>query len=915
MKSRLLILVLLLAAIGSSSAGQERQNPPAQAQAAKDDSAAQAKEAQAKDHLARGTALFEQSKWDEAIAEYREALRLKPDDAVAHRNLGAALYGKGDLDGAIAEYREALRLQPNYAQAHANLGVALKAKSDRGGAVAEKTGTSPAPEGTPGYFSNARVGVKILLPPEWRQVSEQAPSFGKPALVILNKPGTLAQVALAREVLEASPDLYLKLYDKQTTEQTELYQKTAEEKVKRDGLEGTKILSVFRQHDIRWRLWVEIFSRGNEHFRVVAYAPEEVYDRYLDTFKAMMSSVQFVGGKEELLAAPGGAAPQLPTVESKGPELQNAPSSVQPETPGHIGGVIGGALSSVPLPPNAARPKRIRVGGQVEASRQIFAPKPEYPPLAKMARIKGTVRLEAVISKDGTIQELKPISGHPLLLMAALEAVSRWRYQPTLLNGEPVEVATEIDVNFSLGSNQAAPPAADTARAPEPNKPAMAKPGEFVKGAYTVGGNVSAPVPIYKPDPPYSEQARKAKVQGTVTLSIVVDAQGNVSEIHDIRYLGYGLDENAIETVGTWKFRPAMREGVPAAARVAVEVLFRLDGGPGKAEEPATPAPSAPKKEEDLQLTVVPPPPEGRKESQPGPRLSPPGEEIRRAVQAAARGRASGSIPGPGDSTGQFQNLNPNFSNEGPEILSDTQGVEFGPYLATIVYIVRENWYHVIPEAARSGGKGRVDFVFKILKDGSVPEIHLLRSSGLDSLDRAAEAGIHASIPFPPLPIEFTGNHLVLHFKFLYNLGATQAQQNALATPSSAPSSGGGIGMGAGSATGPAKSGEVAPDKAAGITGVVYNVGGNVSAPVPTYKPQPPYSEEARRDKLEGTVLLGVVVDAQGNVSDVRVLKPLGKGLDEKAIGTVRTWKFRPGMRDGVPVPVRVAIEVAFKLY
>ncbi len=117
---------------------------------------------------------------------------------------------------------------------------------------------------------------------------------------------------------------------------------------------------------------------------------------------------------------------------------------------GVIGGIIGGALSSVPPPPKAATPKRIRVGGQVEAARQIFAPKPEYPPLAKMARIQGTVRLEAVISKDGTIQELKAISGHPLLLKAALEAVSRWRYQPTLLNGEPVEVATEVDVNFTL---------------------------------------------------------------------------------------------------------------------------------------------------------------------------------------------------------------------------------------------------------------------------------------------------------------------------------------------------------------------------------------------------------------------------------------------------------------------------------
>jgi periplasmic protein TonB len=121
---------------------------------------------------------------------------------------------------------------------------------------------------------------------------------------------------------------------------------------------------------------------------------------------------------------------------------------------GILGGVLGGVMSSAPPPPPPP-PKphvtqRIRVGGQVEAARTIFAPKPEYPPLAKMARIQGEVRLDAVISKDGTIENLKVISGHPLLVQAAMAAVQRWRYQPTLLNGEAVEVATEIDVNFTL---------------------------------------------------------------------------------------------------------------------------------------------------------------------------------------------------------------------------------------------------------------------------------------------------------------------------------------------------------------------------------------------------------------------------------------------------------------------------------
>jgi TonB family protein len=95
-------------------------------------------------------------------------------------------------------------------------------------------------------------------------------------------------------------------------------------------------------------------------------------------------------------------------------------------------------------------PKRIRVGGQMEQAKWIFHPNPEYPPLAKMARIQGTVRLEAILGKDGTVQDLKVLGGHPLLVKAALDAVAQWRYQPTLFNGEPVEVVTEIEVNFSL---------------------------------------------------------------------------------------------------------------------------------------------------------------------------------------------------------------------------------------------------------------------------------------------------------------------------------------------------------------------------------------------------------------------------------------------------------------------------------
>jgi TonB family protein len=185
----------------------------------------------------------------------------------------------------------------------------------------------------------------------------------------------------------------------------------------------------------------------------------------------------------------------------------------------------------------------------------------------------------------------------------------------------------------------------------------------------------------------------------------------------------------------------------------------------------APPAPPAENKEgSGLRLQDLPPPGSGGSGQLRLP-LSSPGEAIQQSLEAAARGRAAGPGLGPGDAPAQFQNYDPNFSTEGPLVLSDTRGVDFGPYLARVVFNVRRNWYSMIPVAARLGQKGRVGIVFEILKDGSVPELRLVASSGTDSLDRAAAGAIQASNPFPPLPEEFTGNHLVLQFIFLYNMG------------------------------------------------------------------------------------------------------------------------------------------------
>jgi periplasmic protein TonB len=117
---------------------------------------------------------------------------------------------------------------------------------------------------------------------------------------------------------------------------------------------------------------------------------------------------------------------------------------------GVLGGIIGGVGSNLPPPPKAT-PSRIRVGGNVIAASLVHQVMPLYPPIAKTAHVTGTVVLHAIIGKDGTVQNLEYVSGPPLLMKNAMDAVRQWRYKPTMLNGEPVEVDTTISVVFTLG--------------------------------------------------------------------------------------------------------------------------------------------------------------------------------------------------------------------------------------------------------------------------------------------------------------------------------------------------------------------------------------------------------------------------------------------------------------------------------
>ncbi len=118
---------------------------------------------------------------------------------------------------------------------------------------------------------------------------------------------------------------------------------------------------------------------------------------------------------------------------------------------GSLGGVLGGTGTSVPIPPppQAAKKRIVRVGSNLKAPRQTYLIQPEYPPLAMQARVSGVVVVDALIDEHGNVVGARAVSGHPLLVPAALKAVLQWKYEPTLLNGTPVTVEMEVTVHFN----------------------------------------------------------------------------------------------------------------------------------------------------------------------------------------------------------------------------------------------------------------------------------------------------------------------------------------------------------------------------------------------------------------------------------------------------------------------------------
>jgi TonB family protein len=213
-----------------------------------------------------------------------------------------------------------------------------------------------------------------------------------------------------------------------------------------------------------------------------------------------------------------------------------------------------------------AAPPRVRVSSGVMQSLLVKKVQPEYPGDAK--RIQGMVVLKATIDKDGNISDLQLISGHPMLAAAAIAAVKQWKYKPYLLNGVPVEVETNLTVNFTLADS---PPADGDARNGEPIGELSASGAKGVR----VSQSVMQSFLVKKVQPEYPADAKGQHIQGVVLLNVNIDKEGNVSNIQLIS--GHpALAPAAVEAVKQWKYRPYSPNGSPLEVETQVQVNYTL---------------------------------------------------------------------------------------------------------------------------------------------------------------------------------------------------------------------------------------------------------------------------------------------------------------------------------------------------
>jgi TonB family protein len=210
----------------------------------------------------------------------------------------------------------------------------------------------------------------------------------------------------------------------------------------------------------------------------------------------------------------------------------------------------------------------MHLGVQVKAPTKIRDVKPVYPADAQAARVQGVVILEALIDRQGNVEEVHVLRSIPLLDDAAVGAVGQWKFTPVLLNGEAVPAIMTTTVNFTMQ------PGPDGLNAPPPPpSPQVTWQSPDAANALRVGANIKQPQKIHDVKPIYPDAARTAHVQGVVIVEALLDRQGNVEEVHVLRSIPM-LDQAAIDAVSQWKFTPVLLNGEPIPTIMTLTVNF-----------------------------------------------------------------------------------------------------------------------------------------------------------------------------------------------------------------------------------------------------------------------------------------------------------------------------------------------------
>ncbi len=214
------------------------------------------------------------------------------------------------------------------------------------------------------------------------------------------------------------------------------------------------------------------------------------------------------------------------------------------------------SIRAFPLSSPAAAPEETKTAGK-PALKIVKKQNPVYPPSAKVGGIEGTVVLQCTVVKDGSVSEVKVVSGKPELAESATQAVKQWQFAPP----DKAPVITKIEINYTLADKNAGATIDEiVVNANESRKAVI----------------VTKPVIIYKPDPAYTPEAKAAKVQGTVKLRVTIEADGTVGDVKLVQSLEKSLDQSAVDTVKTWKFRPGKKDGKPVVVNSDIEINFKL---------------------------------------------------------------------------------------------------------------------------------------------------------------------------------------------------------------------------------------------------------------------------------------------------------------------------------------------------